>query len=139
MDGLGQQGVLQVIPPAELEKQLQARATQQAQAQQPDQNQDPGQLAQWVRSRFEIFRNHRNTAAGWSERLLQSLRAFNGQYDQTRLQEIRRFGGSELYVRMSAQKCRAASSLLRDIYLSQDRPWSVRPPANPEVSPQVIQ
>jgi hypothetical protein len=141
MDGLGQQGVLQVIPPAELERQLQARSQQQAQqnAAMQSQPQDPGELAQWVRGRFDVFRNHRNTAAGWSERLLQALRTFNGQYDQTRLQEIRRFGGSEIFVRMSSQKCRAASSLLRDIYLSQDRPWAVRPPSNPAVSPQVVQ
>src|SRR5438045_1772053 len=118
---IGQQGVLQVIPPAVLEQQLADRAKAQATAQQPDNNQDPQQLVSYIKSRFEIFRNHRNTAAGWSERLLQALRAFNGQYDQTQLQEIRKFGGSEIYARVVAQKCRAASSLLRDVYLSQDR------------------
>lgn len=140
MDGLGSQGVLQVIPPAMLEQQIAARATAAATANQAaEPQQDPSQLVSYIRSRFEIFRNHRNTSSGWSERLLQSLRTFNGQYDQSQLMEIRRFGGSEIYARVIAQKCRAASSLLRDIYLSQDRPWAVRPPANPTVPPEVVQ
>ena len=111
---------------------MQQRAQDQAQANQP-QEQDPQQLVSYIRGQFEIFRNHRNTAAGWSDRLLVSLRTFNGQYDQNQLQNIRKFGGSEVYARIIAQKCRAASSLLRDIYLTQDRPWAVRPPANPTI------
>ena len=138
-DSLGSQGVLQVIPPAALEAQLQQRAQDQAAANQPSADQDPSQLASYIKGRFEIFRNHRNTAAGWSERLLHALRVFNGQYDQTRLQEIRKFGGSEIYARTTTQKCRASSSLLRDIYLSQDRPWAVRPPSSPDVPPEIMQ
>ena len=138
MSDLGQSGVLQVIPPAALEKQLQDRATAKAaanQAQQPDIT----PLAGYIKGQFEIFRNHRNTAAGWSERLLVALRTFNGQYDATKLQEIRKWGGSQVYARVIAQKCRAASSLLRDIYLGQDRPWCIKPPVDPVVPPQILQ
>lgn len=139
MNGLGQQGVLQVIPPAMLEQQMQQRAAVAAQAAAPL-PQDLTSLAGYVRGRFEIFRNHRNTASGWSERLLSALRAFNGQYDATTLQQIRLFGGSQIYARsVCAQKCRAASSLLRDIYLSADRPWGVKPPSNPQVPPEILQ
>src|SRR6202161_1686284 len=138
--GLGQNGVLQVIPPAALEQQIQQHATAAAAANRPDlSQQDPTQLVSYIKGRYEIFRNHRNTVSGWSERLLASLRTFNGQYDQTRLQEIRKFGGSEIYARVIAQKCRAASSLLRDIYLSQDKPWGIRPSSNPEVPQEVVQ
>ncbi len=145
MDMIGQQGgqgVIQVVPEAQLQQQEQKAAQAQAQAKQDANNlggQDPQALAGYIRGRFEIFRNHRNTASGWSERLLSALRTFNGQYDQTQLQEIRKFGGSEIYARIIAQKCRAASSLLRDIYLSQDRPWAVRPPDSPDIPPEVIQ
>lgn len=138
MPELGSAGVLQVIPPDELERQLQQRADAQAQAQQPPQ-QDMAALGQYVRGQFEIFRNHRNTAAGWSERLLVGLRAYNGQYDSNKLTQIRKFGGSEVYARVIAQKCRAASSLLRDVYLGQDRPWSIKPPEDPEIPPQIVQ
>lgn len=137
MDGLGQNGVIQVVPPAALEAQL---ARQQANAgntdAQPLQG-DVSQLGAYIRSQFEIFRNHRNTAAGWSERMLAALRAFNGQYDANKLAEIRKWGGSEIYARLIAQKCRAASSLLRDVYLGADRPWGLRPPADPDVPDDV--
>ena len=136
---LGQQGVLQVIPPAQLELQLQQRAKEQANANQPAQAPVPTALIGFIKGQFEIFRNHRNTSAGWSERLLVSLRTFNGQYDANKLNEIRRFGGSEVYARIIAQKCRAASSLLRDIYLGQDRPYGIKGPANPEVPPEIMQ
>ena len=66
-------------------------------------------LAGYIRSQFEIMRNHRNNVtAGWSERLLAALRAFNGQYDEAKLQEIRNFGGSEVSARIIAMKCSGA-------------------------------
>lgn len=138
--GLGQSGVLQVVPPAELEKQLADRDQQKAMAQDAQQsNPTPTELAGFIRGRWEVFRNHRNTANGWSERLLQALRTFNGQYDANKLNEIRRFSGSEVYFRVVAQKCRAATSLLRDIYLGPDRPWTIRPPADPDIDPAIEQ
>lgn len=139
MTALGNNGVVQVIPPAQLEQQLQAAAQAKTAAQQPAAQQDFSGLAQYIRSQYEIFRNHRNTSAGWSERMLHALRTFNGQYDATKLQEIRKFGGSEVYARLAAQKCRAASSLLRDVYLGGDRPYAVKPPADPDVPPEITQ
>src|SRR5260221_7119682 len=137
-DVLGNAGAIQFTPPAMLEQQLQQQATQKAQAMQPAQ-QDVTQLISYIKGQFEIFRNHRNTSAGWSERMLAALRTFNGQYDANRLQEVRRFGGSEIYARVNAQKCRAASSLLRDIYLGSDKPWAIQPSADPDVPPQILQ
>ena len=136
--GLGQSGVLQVVPPAQLEAQLAKQAQDKAAAAQPQSAQDPQQLVSYIKGQFEIMRNHRNTAAGWSERLLVALRTFNGQYDANKLNEIRQFGGSEIYARVIAQKCRAASSLLRDIYLGQDRPWGVKAPAAPDVPQDIL-
>ena len=136
---LGSQGVLQVIPPAQLEAQLAQQAKDKASAAQQPTQPAPPDLIGYIKGQFEIFRNHRNTAAGWSERLLVGLRAFNGQYDATRLREIRTFGGSEIYSRITSQKCRAASSLLRDIYLGQDRPWSVQAAVMPEVPDSIVQ
>jgi hypothetical protein len=135
---LGQQGTFRVVPPAQLEMHLAQQAKDQATANQPQQA-APTQLVGYIKGQFEIFRNHRNTSAGWSERLLVALRTFNGQYDANKLNEIRRFGGSEVYARIIAQKCRAASSLLRDIYLGQDRPWGIKPPTSPEVPPEIMQ
>src|SRR5580693_2136954 len=137
--GLSQSGVLSVTPPGVLEDRLNKQAADKAAAAQQQDQPAPPQLAGYVRGQFEIFRNHRNSTSGWSERLLIALRTFNGQYDATRLAEIRKFGGSDIYARVAAQKCRAASSLLRDIYLGQDRSWAVRPSSNPEIPDTVLQ
>ena len=140
-DPLGQNGVIQFTPPAQLEQQLDAAAAQKAQAaqqaNQPSQPQYP-ELAGYVRGQFEIFRNHRNTVAGWSNRMLAALRSFNGQYDPTKLAEVTKFGGSTVFARLTAQKCRAASSLLRDIYLGQDIPWQLQPPKSPQVPDDIL-
>lgn len=95
-------------------------------------------LAGYVRTQWEQMRRHRNSAAGWSERLLSAMRAFNGQYDAAKLAEIKKFGGSEVYARIIAMKCRGASSLLRDVYLTPDRSWAVEPPSDPDVPPEII-
>ncbi len=142
MADLGQSGVIQFTRPDQLEQQLQAAAVTRASAQDAAENNAGPQypeLAGYVRAQFEIFRNHRNTSAGWSNRMLAALRTFNGQYDPTKLNELSKFGGSTVYARMIAQKCRAASSLLRDIYLGQDRPWALQPPADPDIPDEIKQ
>ena len=142
MTPLGQAGVIQVVPPAQLDAQQDQQATMQAQAQQAAQSATPpdvSTLVSYVKGQFEIMRNHRNTQSGWSERLLVALRAFNGQYDETKLRMIRQFGGSEVYMRMIAQKCRAASSLLRDIYLGPDRPWALKLPCDVDIPDDIKQ
>ena len=133
--GMGQ-GTLSVTPEAQLQKQ-DAVAANANMPQQADQN--PQELVGYIKGQFEIFRNHRNTAAGWSDRLLNALRTSKGQYDANKLNEIRRFGGSDVYIRMIAQKNRAAASLLRDIYLGADIPWTIRPSSNPEIPPEILQ
>lgn len=138
-DQLGTAGVLQVVPPAELERQIQQRANDQAAAQTATQQTQYPELAGYVKAQFEIFRNHRNTNAGWSNRMLAALRTFNGQYDPTKLIEIVKWGGSQVFARLIAQKCRAASSLLRDIYLGEDVPWSLDPPEEPDIPPDILQ
>ena len=44
---------------------------------------------------------------------------------------------AEVYARVIAQKCRAASSLLRDIYLGDTRPWAVKPPSAPKIPDEI--
>lgn len=141
VEALPQRATLRVVPPAQYEAQLQESYRQKAQAEdqaakadQPDMT----QLAALIRGQFTIMQNHRQSAAGWADRMLKALRTFNGQYDPEKLAEIKKFGGSTVYARMIAMKCRGASSLLRDVYLTADRPWGISPPADPDVPPEVI-
>jgi len=96
-------------------------------------------LSSYVGTQYEIFANHRTTNAGWANRLLSALRTFNGQYDGAKLAAIRQFGGSEVYPRIIAMKCRGATSLLRDVYLSSERAWGIAPPADPDVPVEIQQ
>ena len=130
--------VLAVVPPAALEAHLRDQQQAKSVAMTPPAPVAP-ELAGYIRSQFEIMRNHRNTASGWSGRLIEALRVFNGQYSPDKMREVAKFGGSQIYARLTAQKCRAASSLLRDVYLGADRPWAVKPPADPDIPPEVLQ
>lgn len=134
--------LLRVVPPATLDRALSEQATQKAaveDAAAKPQNEYP-QLAGYIRSQFDMMKQHRNMAgSGWSERLLRALRVFNGEYDATKLSQIRQFGGSETYARVIAVKCRGASALLRDVYLSPDRAWGIEPSDDPTIPPSILQ
>ncbi len=133
-------GVLRVVGPAKLTAAM--KAADEERAQQQDASQQPAMtsLAQYIREQFDIMKRHRNSGnAGWTERLLRALRVFKGQYDPTQLAEIRKFGGSEVYARIVAMKCRGASSLLRDVYLAPDRPWGLDPTPDPDIPEEVLQ
>lgn len=134
---LGPQNLLQVVPPAALEAHLQQQQLARSAAMAPAPTIMP-ELCGFIRGQFEIMRNHRNTASGWSGRLIEALRVFNGQYSPDKMREVAKFGGSQIYARLTAQKCRAASSLLRDVYLGGDRPWAIRPPADPDIPDEIM-
>jgi len=141
VETLPNMGVLRVVGPADLEAQLQRQAKQKAQLEDAAAAEalEITDLGAFIRTQYEAFRNHRNnTSAGWSTRLLDAMRAFSGLYDPSKLADIRKFGGSEIYARMIAQKCRGASSLLRDVYLSPERSWGLAPPADPDIPQNIV-
>ena len=118
-----------------------AEAKQKEMLQNSSQNVTPAEetgLSGIIRREWDIFRRHRSTNAGWNGRLLAALRQFNGQYDPEKLSQIVQFGGSTIYARLTAMKCRGASSLLRDVYLTDDRPWGLEAPADPEIPVEVF-
>lgn len=137
---LPQQGVLQVIPPGALDRMEANKAKARAEAE-DNAKLSPvvaTNLAGYIRTQFEMMRNHRNSTSGWTNRLIDALRTFNGTYSADKLNEIRKFGGSEAYARITAAKCRGASSLLRDIYLQADRPWGLDPNPDPAIPENIM-
>ena len=129
-------GLLRIVSNAQLEQQEQAEAKKVEDAQQQAIVED--QLASHIRARMTDMRNFRN-AEGISERLLSALRTYKGMYDTGKLAEIKTFGGSEVYARVTSTKCRAATALLRDVYLTQERAWDVEPTPVPEVPDSINQ
>ncbi|WP_374308126.1 hypothetical protein [Methylocella sp.] len=127
-------GIFQAANNATLDAASRAEERWRAQAAARQATDELNGLAGYIRNQFEIMRSHRNTSnAGWSDRLLAAMRAFNGQYAGQQLAEIRKFGGSEVYARITAVKCRGASSLLRDVYLGADRSWGLQPNSDPDI------
>lgn len=102
-----------------------------------EQEQPTSELAAYVRQRVEMMRNYRETE-GINARLLRGLRAYRGEYDEEKKQQIAQFNGSSVYARITATKCRAATSLLRDVYLGPEKPWAIEPTPDPVV-PEEIQ
>lgn len=74
-------------------------------------------------------------------RLLQAVRQRRGEYDPDVLQEIKKTGGSEIYMLLTSNKCRAASSWLRDVLLGvrNEKPWSIAPTPIPDLPEDVKQ
>lgn len=89
-------------------------------------------LASYLRSRFEKAVRNRRTI-GLDDDLIRDMRAYNGQYSPTKLQEIKSFGGSEVYSRLMTMKCRGATALLRNVYMNSDRAWELTPSPDPEI------
>lgn len=89
-------------------------------------------LANYIRTRFQKAVRHRRTV-GIDDELIRDMRSYNGQYDPGKLQEIKRFGGTEVFSRMMAMKCRGATALLRNVYMNSDRPWTLSPSPDPEL------
>lgn len=134
---VGNYGVLRVISPGQLAEIEREKDEADAAAAAPPEVFMTG-LAGHIRSRFEMFRNHRSSTTGWDERLTAALRAFNGEYDPQKLAQIKQFKGSEVYARLIGVKCRGASSLLRDVYLSNERPWTVDPTPQPDLPEDIF-
>ena len=69
-------------------------------------------------------------------KMLAALRQRVGEYEPTKLADIRKMGGSEIFVRITDLKCSAASSWIRDV-LSLDRPWGLEPTPIPDLPADV--
>jgi len=123
-------GLLRIVSPQAMQQEDQ-RVADAAAASQTEEG-VMTQLASHIRTRMTEMRNFRNTE-GIAQRLIDALRVYRGQYTPTKLQEIRRFGGSEVYARITGTKCRAATALLRDVFLGGERPWEIAPTPVPTV------
>lgn len=132
--GVGR-GLLRIVSNDTLVQQEQEAARLQEEREREEAVED--KLANHIRARMTDMRNFRN-AEGISERLLEALRTYKGMYDTTKLNEIKTFGGSAVYARVTSTKCRAATALLRDVFLGPERPWELKPTPDPQV-PQEIQ
>lgn len=75
------------------------------------------------------------------ERMLQSLRQRRGEYDPEILADIKKGGGSEIYMMLSSNKARSAAGWLRDVLLGNkdEKPWTIDPTPLPDLPPSIQQ
>lgn len=131
-------GLLAVVSEGELQQQENDFAVAQREAEANAQNVKVDNLAQHIRKVWGQFDNFRSSEQV-SRRIVDALRAYIGEYSPEKLAEIKQFGGSEVYARITTVKCRGATAMLRDIFLGQDRPWGLLPTPRPEVGMDLIQ
>jgi hypothetical protein len=104
-----------------------------------EQNQQPviQGLASQVKGRWEVAKDSKREL---EERMLQCLRQRRGEYDPDKLADIKRQGGSEIFIQLTSVKCRAATSWLRDALLGTgaDKPWGLHSTPIPELPENVM-
>lgn len=71
-------------------------------------------------------------------KMLEDLRQRDGQYDPDEAELIKQQGGSDIYMMLTATKCRAAAAWIKSMLLpADDRPWAIEPTPNPSLPPDV--
>ena len=74
-------------------------------------------------------------------KMLKSVRARRGEYDPDKLAQLREQGSATIYMMLTSNKCRAASSWLKDtlVTAAEDKPWTIQPSPVPELPPNQVQ
>ena len=89
-------------------------------------------LQQYLRQCWDAARIARDPI---TDLMLVAMRQRNGEYEPSKLAEITKQGGSQIYMMITEVKCRAAESWLRDILLdSGTPPWDLHATPVPDLS-----
>jgi hypothetical protein len=133
------QGLLRIVTPDELatKERQEIETAQKLRADEQRARTEYTDLRRYIDQQWAISRDHRNSR-GINDRIMASLRTFNGQYDPRQLGEIRKFGGSEVYARIVGTKARGATALLRDVYFGAERPWNLDPTPSPTTPEDIM-
>lgn len=96
-------------------------------------------LAGYIKSKWRTAMMAKQQTA--EIRMLKSVRARRGEYDPDKLAMLREQGSSTIYMMITSNKCRAASSWLRDtlVTASDEKPWTIQPTPMPDLPPDQVQ
>lgn len=94
-------------------------------------------LARYISTCWASARDHK-VSAGLTERLLKCDRQRRGEYDPDKLAEIKKIGGSEIFMMLTDVKCRAALSWIKDVMQSYgSETWTLSPTAEPDLGADI--
>ena len=117
----------------------QLQAEEKAQATEANSRSYVSNLAGHIRTKWETMNLAKRQTV--EPRLLQCLRQRKGEYDEEKLALIKRQGGSDIYMMLSSNKARAASSWIRDVMTDPEGgalPYSIKPTPDPQIPPERI-
>ena len=124
-------GILRVVSPDRISEQEALEDQARANISSDETKVELTELISHIRKEFQSARDSRYTT-GVSKRLIDALRTYKAEYTPEKLAEIQTFGGSDAYSRVTSSKCRAATAMMRDLYLSaSDEPWVLEPTPDP--------
>lgn len=92
-------------------------------------------LAGYVR---KCFNSAQESKQDLEQRMLKSMRQRRGEYEPDVLSNIRKQGGSEIYMMLTSNKCRGAGSWMKEILFGtkDELPWTIETTKEPELSPE---
>lgn len=74
--------------------------------------------------------------SGIEQEMLDAMDAFNGEYNSSESSAIEEYGGSKIYMNLTATKCRACASWIKDIIMpANDKAWRFKQSKDPEINP----
>lgn len=98
-------------------------------------------LAAHLRTKWQEAYNAKiatNTSSGKSieQEILDDYRQRDGEYPIDKLQQIRKQGGSEIFMEITSVKCRTAEAQIEEVVLpAGDRSWGAKPANDPDLTP----
>lgn len=96
-----------------------------------------GALQQYIES---LYQESVNAKQGITDKMMESLRRREGEYSAEHLAEIKKQGGTDIFMKITEIFCNSAEAIISDVALpDNDRPWKVAPSRKPALPPQVIQ
>jgi hypothetical protein len=95
-------------------------------------------LVQQIRRHWQIAKDGKQRV---EDQMLAAMRAKNGEYEPSKLAQLRAQGSSEIYMMVFSTKARQAKALIGDVMLgtSDDKPWTIEPTPDPQIPDDVIQ
>lgn len=87
-----------------------------------------------------VWQANRQAKQRVEQEMLAAVRAKRGEYDPEKLNEIRKQGGSEIYMMIFATKARQAKALMADVLIGtgSEKPWTIKPSPKPDLPPSEV-
>lgn len=94
-------------------------------------------LAALIRRDFDLAKQAKEDI---ERQMLEAVRSKRGEYTAEKLNEIRKQGGSEIYMMLFATKARQAKALLGDVLVGAgtEKPWTLSPTPKPDLPPEEV-